>query len=411
MTKIAGLTYVDEFTFPTEQGFTGSAGKENVRGYYRGGRVKKDPVKAAAQKPRAPGPGAAHGGYMGGGDISPDHTKGKGKSKKGMPKNVKARGGKMDYSHGGTVGVTTPRRGKSMPQQASQTAAAAKSVKKRGGGSVHDRLYDEGGKMGYARGGQVKNTSAEFVQTSGKQATMDHANFPVVNEASQRDKESGPRKQRRPRFKKGGGVRRVRDTAYADGGKVEMPKIDLSKIKGVKSRSESKYAKRIAASKKGMPKGVKNRGGLMRYAAGGYAAGGEKKPEQAGSGIQLIIKDVREHQSAVGDLVAEALAAAKTTASSGTGTPPRSATPPRSTVSSLDDPEFQVATPSTATEEAKAKAKPKPEPSIKQTGIGEHKEATFGRAMRPVMHVKLAKAGGGVVSAAKGGRKKSRKMR
>lgn len=62
--KIAGLTYVKDFEFPAEQGFTGSAGKESVRGYYRGGRVKKDPVKAAAQKKRAAGPGAAKGGKV-----------------------------------------------------------------------------------------------------------------------------------------------------------------------------------------------------------------------------------------------------------------------------------------------------------------------------------------------------------
>lgn len=225
--KIAGLTYVDDFSFSEEQGFTGSAGKENVRGYYRGGRVK-DPVKAAAQKKRAPGPGASHGGYLG-------------DSKKGMPKGVKARGG--------TVGVTTPRRGKSMPQQGEQTRAAKKSAaKNRGGmmdyaegGSVHDKLKAEGAKMGYAYGGTVKNTSAEFVQTQGKQDTMDHANFPVVNEASQRDKESGPRKERRPRFNYGGKVHQVRAAPQ----------------------------KRRKASGKGMPKGVKARGGLAAYANGG----------------------------------------------------------------------------------------------------------------------------------------------
>jgi len=239
MTKNVGLTYVKEFEFPSEQGFTGSAGKHNVRGYYRGGRVKKDPVKAAAQKPRAPGPGAARGGYLG-------------DSKKGMPKGVKARGG--------TVGVTTPRRGKSMPQQGEQEHYAAKSAKKghggkmdyAEGGSVHDKLKAEGAKMGYAYGGTVKNTSAEFVQTRGKQDTMDHANFPVVNEASQRDKESGPRKERRPRFNYGGKVRQVRvlETARGTGGK-------------------KKAAQRRKASGKGMPKGVKARGGLAAYANGG----------------------------------------------------------------------------------------------------------------------------------------------
>ena len=71
--KNVGLRY-GEFEFPAEQGFTGSAGRQNVKGYQRGGRVK-----------------------------SPDHTKGKGKSTKGMPKNVKAKGGKVGYQAGGHV--------------------------------------------------------------------------------------------------------------------------------------------------------------------------------------------------------------------------------------------------------------------------------------------------------------------
>ena len=366
MAKIAGLTYVDEFTFPTEQGFTGSAGKENVRGYYRGGRVK-DPVKAAAQKKRAPGPGAARGGYLG-------------DSKKGMPKGVKARGGKMEYAEGGEVGVTTPRRGKSMPQQGKQKKYAAKSAaKNRGGmmdyaegGSVHDKLKAEGAKMGYAYGGTVKNTSAEFVQTSGKQATMDNANYPPGHPASERDKESGPRKKLRPRFKKGGGVRQVRDASMA----------------------------RRKASGKGMPKGVKARGGLAKYAAGGYAEGGVKKGEEAGSAIELTLGRIQEQVSETEDLLQEATAASTHMTGRGATT----ATAPRSKRPSLAaDPGLQVGTTSTATEAAKAASKS--EPSIKQTGVGEHDEPTFGRQMRPVMHAKLA--GGGVVSAAKGGKKKA----
>ncbi len=49
MTKIAGLTYVNEFTFSKEQGFTGSAGVHSVKGYQRGGRVSKASPVAAAE--------------------------------------------------------------------------------------------------------------------------------------------------------------------------------------------------------------------------------------------------------------------------------------------------------------------------------------------------------------------------
>ena len=341
MVKIAGLTYVDEFTFPTEQGFTGSAGKENVRGYYRGGRVKKDPVKAAAQKPRAPGPGASHGGYLG-------------DSKKGMPKGVKARGG--------TVGVTTPRRGKSMPQQGEQEHYAAKSAKKghggkmeyNEGGSVHDKLKAEGAKMGYAYGGQVKNTSAEFVQTRSKQDTMDHANFPVVNEASQRDKESGPRKERRPRFNYGGKVRQVRAAPE----------------------------KRRKASGKGMPKGVKARGGLAAYAGGGaieiLGKGGARMTADS------IVSRANMLRSTL-DEATEALRPSTT----------RTTTPPKTARAlSFDDPVFRAG----LTPPAPEKATSKPAQIYESVGeAGERSFSQFGRAGTE-MNV------GGPVTAAKGGK-------
>lgn len=74
MAKNVGMRYVKDFEFPAEQGFTGSAGVQHVKGYKRGGSVK-----------------------------SPDKTKGKGMSKKGMPKDVKAKGGKVGYQAGGAV--------------------------------------------------------------------------------------------------------------------------------------------------------------------------------------------------------------------------------------------------------------------------------------------------------------------
>lgn len=363
MTKIAGLTYVDEFTFPTEQGFTGSAGKHNVRGYYRGGRVK-DPVKAAAQKKRAPGPGAAHGGYLG-------------DSKKGMPKGVKARGGKMEYAEGGEVGVTTPRRGKSMPQQARQTRAAKKSAKKAHGGemSTHDKLRKEGEAMGYAYGGQVKNTSSEFVQKSMGQDSMDHANYPPGHPASARDKESGPRKKLRPRFKGGGNVHQVRD----------MP------------------AKRRAKSGKGMPKGVKARGGLAEYAGGGYGKGGKKsgKPgyKEGGTarldpsivpgtgaaelGARALLEHERQTSNVADAARADAMRAMQTT-------PVEQDVPPEPAA---------VATP---------KPKRKPAPGSER-GKRQHYGLQFKKSV--INPDVVGAAVGGPVTAAKGGRKKSRKMR
>tara|TARA_R110002126_G_scaffold281672_2_gene429575 strand:- start:661 stop:1257 length:597 start_codon:yes stop_codon:yes gene_type:complete len=47
VTTPAGLTYVKDFSFPAAQGFSGSAGSNEVKGYMRGGAVKKAPVKKA----------------------------------------------------------------------------------------------------------------------------------------------------------------------------------------------------------------------------------------------------------------------------------------------------------------------------------------------------------------------------
>lgn len=70
--------------------------------------------------------------------------------------------------------------------------------------------YSHGGRMGFKAGGAVhppmSNTSPEFHQRTEKQKDMDHANFPNKKEeaSDQRDKESGPRGPKRPRFKEGG---------------------------------------------------------------------------------------------------------------------------------------------------------------------------------------------------------------
>lgn len=136
MGKNVGLTYVKDFSFPAEQGFSGSAGVHQVRGYQRGGRVKKN--------------------------------------------------------------------------------------------SMHGKLTREGEKMGYAYGGQVKNTSAEFVAKRGKQKTMDHGVQPAQKGRNQQEVEAGGNKRLKPGYKKGGGVCRVR-----------------------------------------MPKNVKAKGGLAKYAGGG----------------------------------------------------------------------------------------------------------------------------------------------
>jgi hypothetical protein len=284
-----------------------------------------------------------------------------------------------------------------MPQQGKQKKYAAKSAaKNRGGkmeyaegGSVHDKLKAEGAAMGYAYGGQVKNTSSEFVQKSMSQDSMDHANYPPGHPASQRDKESGPRKKLRPRFKGGGGVHQVRD----------MP------------------AKRRGASKKGMPKNVKGRGGLAAYAGGGYGKGGGKKSGKPGyetggtvrpdpsivpgtgaaeKGARAMLEHERRTSSVADAARADAMRAMKSTpVKQDVGT---------TTFGALSKGELDVASEAVTETKPKKKAAPGSERGKRQHYGLQFKE--------PVIHGSAMEAAvGGPVTAAKGGRKKSRKMR
>lgn len=101
------------------------------------------------------------------------------------------------------------------------------SVKK---DSMHGKLKSEGEKMGYAYGGTVKKTSAQFKMKKGKMNSMDHGVQPAQKGRNQQEVEAGGNKRLKPGYKKGGGVCRVR-----------------------------------------MPKNVKAKGGLMKYAEGGIA--------------------------------------------------------------------------------------------------------------------------------------------
>lgn len=51
-----GCKYVSEFEYPEGHGFSGSAGKQHVRGYVRGGRVAKCDVSSPAKKAEVSSP-------------------------------------------------------------------------------------------------------------------------------------------------------------------------------------------------------------------------------------------------------------------------------------------------------------------------------------------------------------------
>jgi len=240
MGKNVGLTY-GEFKFPAEQGFTGSAGVNKVKGYMRGGHVK-----------------------------SPDKTKGKGKSRAGMPANVKMKGGEVHAGEGGYYGKPGDKYPtlKSGPR-GKQGSSMPKNVKNRGGymhdqqmheggkmgykkGGHHDEMYKHGGKMGYAYGGSVKNTSGEFVAKRGKQDTMDHGVQPAQTGRNQAEVEAGGNKRLKAGYNEGGGVHRTR---YKKGGSAEK-----KSEKGLTSKQTSRVRKIM----KEMGIGVIGRGDLSK---------------------------------------------------------------------------------------------------------------------------------------------------
>ncbi len=241
MGKNVGLTY-GEFSFPSEQGFTGSAGKESVKGYQRGGRVKK----------------MGEGGYYGKpGDKYPKLKSGPAGKRSAMPGGVKAKGGPVKKQMGGYMGpereiavddvkITVPKnRGGKMSMHDKAYAEGGKMGYNRGG--HHDAMYKHGGKMGYAYGGRVteSNTSGQFKQTRGKQPSMDTGVQPARKGRNEQEVEAGGTKRLKPGYMHGGGVHRVRDRTKGKG----------------KSRA-------------GFPAAVKAKGGLMEYARGGAAKKG-----------------------------------------------------------------------------------------------------------------------------------------
>ena len=126
----------------------------------------------------------------------------------------KAKGGPVKKQMGGFMG----------PEREISVDDVTISVPKKKGGkmSMHDKLYKEGGKMGYAYGGQVKpsNTSAQFKQTRGKQKTMDTGVQPARKGRTQQAVEAGGTKRLKPGFKHGGvcKVRMAKGTTRAKKG-------------------------------------------------------------------------------------------------------------------------------------------------------------------------------------------------
>ena len=143
---------------------------------------------------------------------------------------------------------------------------------------MHDRLRHEGAKMGYAYGGQVKNTSSEFDMTKAKQDPMDHGNQPARRGRNQAEIEAGGTKRLKPGLKKGGRVKKGVGALAAVAGVAGAAGAGRMAYKGAKGarkllRKGKKTVDRTlgkGSSRKGMPKNVKSHGGAVRKPYTGY---------------------------------------------------------------------------------------------------------------------------------------------
>lgn len=284
----SGLKY-GEFEFPADRGFTGSAGKSNVKGYMRGGKVKGRNTPNKTPK-RAKGTTAA---AMGGSIGDPA-----GQQKMGYA------GNEREISVDG-VNISVPR------------AKGGRMRKKTT--SMHDKLMKEGGKMGYKTGGAVrvrrstgntpddigrekydsspkdKNTSGRFKQKRAKQKTRDSGVVPANKGSTSQEREAGGRGRLKPGFAVGGlakaasagarvagravgkaakAAKRAAGSGAGRGYGERKPHQTVGTIKDTSTRRATRarnpdHTKGKGRSRKGMPKNVKAKGGKVGYYKGG----------------------------------------------------------------------------------------------------------------------------------------------
>jgi hypothetical protein len=128
-------------------------------------------------------------------------------------------------------------------------------------------------------GGAVKkygasgDTSDEFKMKRGKQKTMDHGVQPArrgANARNQAEAEAGGTGRLKPGLKKGGRVKQImKGVAGSGGGALADAALRRARDVLKPSKKMKKPESARQASKKGMPKNVKCKGGSVGYARGG----------------------------------------------------------------------------------------------------------------------------------------------
>lgn len=194
------IKYVKDFEFPSADGFTGSAGKQTVKGYMRGGAVKR------------PAPVGTH---VGGPNPNAEYPKSQ--AHQSMPPNSGTGKGRV---------------------------------------SMHDKLYKQGKKLGFAKGGYA-------VIVRGPMDSMDDGVMPAHKGRTQQEIEAGGSKRMKP--------------GYADGGTVSARELKAGRVhhvlkgstKGDKERALVKKIGQEVATLAKKPVTKKAQGGAVKKAEGG----------------------------------------------------------------------------------------------------------------------------------------------
>ena len=141
------------------------------------------------------------------------------------------------------------------------------------GAQTGQGVESHGKAMGFAKGGQVKNTSGEFVMKTEKMNSMDHGVQPAKKGVTAQEQEAGGTGRLRPGYKEGGAVKGYTQkmmkggkACYMKGGKAYMMKggkmcpMDQKMLGGLAGKVASKAHKTLTMPPKSQGHGVKATG-------------------------------------------------------------------------------------------------------------------------------------------------------
>lgn len=131
-----------------------------------------------------------------------------------------------------------------------------------------DDLYSAGERLGFAKGGAVKQ-SPQFKMKTGKQDTMDHGVQPARKGRTQQEIEAGGTPKLKPKFKRGGRSAKKGKQKMAEKGETELKKT-LGGAMGEKEKGKlKKHLGAVMGEKEGKKVGKGYKHGGKGYKTGG----------------------------------------------------------------------------------------------------------------------------------------------